>query len=445
MQVTAQSRFWYPAALRGWPAVAILFAGLAFRLFWAVSRHVGTATGEAAYVAAAIGSGRGFADAFVPGQGATAHLLPVTPLIAGGVYRVFGVYSATSEALLLLWSLALVFGCYLLYARCFELLGSPRRAVLAGWAAAILLPIYTSFEVFDFRVWEGGLGLLVATVPLLLVLAAESGRRIPRLELWLAVLPGLAFFINPPMGLAAMLMLGVWFWRRRGRARPGRVLLGLLLTLAALIGPWTVRNWQVMGEPIWLRDNFGLELAMGNFPAALGDRPFNELFDERLDAIHPRDNPAVFRRLKAAGGEAAYARRMGRETSRWMAAHPAETARLWLKHAREMLFTRTWMFATQHGVWMPVFRSTCITVLALLALPGLAWGIARDRRFLYLLPYIAVPFACYLPFQPVERYTWLIYPLLAQLAGYFVARVGTALRRHHPHERQPIDRVALPG
>ena len=388
-----------------------------------MSRRVSTGTGEAAYVAAAIGDGRGFADAFVPGQGPTAHLLPVTPLIAGGVYRVLGVYSGPSEAVLLVWSLTLVLACYMLVAKSFELLGSPRIAVLFGLLATLLLPIYTSFEVFDFRVWEGGLGLLVAILPLFMVLTAEDGRRIPRLELWLAVLPALAFFINPPLGLAAMLMLAIWSLRHRREVRWGRIAIGTAITLVALIGPWTARNWLVMGEPIWLRDNVGLELAMGNFPQAVGDRPFNELFDERLAAIHPRDNPEVFRRVQAAGGEAAYARLMGRETMRWMRGHPAETAQLWLKHAREMLFTRTWMFHTAHGVWMPVFRSTCITVLALLALPGLAWGIGRDRRYLYLAPYLLVPWACYVPFQPVERYTWLIYPLLVFLATDFMARL----------------------
>lgn len=440
MRITERASSWLPGAVFGWPGAAGLIAGLVFRIVWAVTRRVSTATGEAAYVAAAIGDGRGFADAFVPGQGPTAHLLPLSPLIAGAVYRLFGVYSGTSEALLFGWSLSLVFASYLLMGKCFELLGSPRRAVLAGVLATALLPIYTSFEVFDFRIWEGGLALFVATALLVLILKAEAGRRVAYLPAWLAVLPALAFFVNPPLGLAAMAATALFLWRRRSHERWGRIGIGMAVALAALLGPWTLRNWIVMGEPILLRDNAGLELAMGNFPGALGDRPFNEIFDERMSAIHPRDNPAVFRRVQAVGGEIAYARAMGAETRRWMAAHPGEVARLWLKHAREMLFTRKWMFVTQHGVWMPVFRTNAITVIALLALPGLAWGVRRDRRYLYLIPYLVVPFACYIPFQPVERYTWLLYPLMTYASNDFVARLWLR-RRRSAVRHTPLDSI----
>ncbi|MFL6788142.1 MAG: hypothetical protein ACJ8FC_05730, partial [Sphingomicrobium sp.] len=65
----------------------LLSGGLILRLFW-VDRLLGGPgvfqhAGEATLIAQALADGRGFADAYFPGSGPTAHLSPAVPLIPG--------------------------------------------------------------------------------------------------------------------------------------------------------------------------------------------------------------------------------------------------------------------------------------------------------------------------------------------------------------------------
>ena len=78
----------------------IVGIGFIERVVFMLSRKTSGAAGEAFNVARAIAQGRGFADAYQIGQGPTAHLLPVSPMIGGMVYRLFGVNSNLSELIL---------------------------------------------------------------------------------------------------------------------------------------------------------------------------------------------------------------------------------------------------------------------------------------------------------------------------------------------------------
>ncbi len=62
--------------------------------------------------------------------------------------------------------------------------------------------------------------------------------------------------------------------------------------------------------------------------------------------------------------------------------------------------------------------------------------VRRDRRFLYVLPFVAVPTLLYVPFQPVIRYCWLIYPALTFLGADLVARLVVAARWRFSHPRR---------
>ena len=392
--------------------------GLAERIGWALMRRTPFATGEAAYVAIAIARGRGFADAFVAGQGPTAHLLPISPAIAGAVYALLGVQTRPAEMVLLAWSLAVSFAAYGFFAAAATRIGMARAAVIGGLVFLLVMPIYTTNEAFEFRVWEGGLGLALGSATLWLLLRAEDGRRPRRFRLWQAVLPALAFFVNPPMGLAAFAAWALFAWRHRrvdGLVKPA---LCALLALAALIGPWTLRNQLVMGHPIALRDDLGMELAVANFPEAVHPDDPDAMLLHRLQAIQPYIHPIAYDALLRAGGEVAYSRQLGRETTAWIRANPRDFATIMLRHLREMIVPPKWIFMTSHGVKLPIFRSIAADTVNLLGLIALALGLARrEIRYLYIAPFVLGPILCYLPFQPVIRYVWLIYPPLAFLAA----------------------------
>ncbi|MEH3105898.1 MAG: hypothetical protein PGN09_01020 [Sphingomonas fennica] len=421
-----------------WIAIALI-AGIVVKLGWALTRARYFGTGEASYIALALAEGRGFADGFVAGQGPTAHLLPVSPAIAGAVYWLLGPRSMAAEVVLFLWAIGLAAFCYVIFARVALRLGVPR-----GWALAALLflwgvPIYTSAEVFDFRVWEGALALALGSALLFLVVRADAGERPRGFLFWLSVLPAATFFVNGPVGLAAVAAWGLFLWRNRRAVPVFRVMVATAAALVLIVAPWTARNWIVMGHPILLRDNLGMELAVANHPGAVDPADPAEAFRERLVAIQPYLHPGAYARLQAAGGEVAYSKQLGAEAKAWMAANPRAVARLWTTHVREMLFTRSWMFKTRKSVALPLVRSAIMTFVGLAALLGLALAaVRRDGRYFYMAAFAIVPVLVYVPFQPIPRYTWLIYPALTCMATDALARAAAAVRRRRAAARTGV-------
>jgi hypothetical protein len=415
-----------PGSRAYWLIGIALLIGIAERVGWALARKNGSATGEAFNVAVAIARGRGFADAFAVGQGPTAHLMPLPPMFAGGVYALFGVQSVTAETLLLIWALGLTFGTYALFAGVARRIGVPAGACLAGFAFLCVAPIFTTTEAFDFRAWEGGMTMTTAGAFLILLLRADAGEpmsAVARITLW--ALPALVMFLQPMIGLAAGLALALLMIRQwRGWRAAAVSGLPFVILFAALFGTWAARNMAVMGEPIWLRDNLGLELAVGNHAGAVNPADPDAAFDARLAQIHPFVSADAYATLQRVGGEAAYARKMGAETKAWMAAHPGDTARLWVGHMRQIVVPAVWQFKTAHNRVMPVIRTVLLDIVGIAGLIGFAlllW--TRRRTALYIAPFIVVPILLYMPFQPVQRYMWLVYSPLTYLAAYAANRL----------------------
>lgn len=410
--------------------ILAILIGLAERIGWALIRRTPWTVGEAPNVAIALAQGRGFADAFFPGQGPTAHVLPIAPAIAGAVYWLFGVRTPAAEIVLCAWSLALTGACYWLFARIFWRLGVDRRALVGGFIFLCVVPTYTTNETFEFRIWEGGLGLALGAASLLLFLRAEAGVRPRGFAIWRALLPALTFFVGPPIGVAAIAAAGLFWWRHRAQDSFVKAALGGIVALALMIGPWTIRNQIALGHPIPLRDDLGMEIAVANHAAAVHPADFDKEFLARLVAIQPYIHPLAYQAMWDAGGEVAYSQKLGRDATAWMKEHPGDVAILWIRHLDEMLFTRKWLFKTAHGQYLPLARTIWVNILAALGLAGLAMA-ARRRDGLYLYPalFVLIPTLLYVPFQPINRYTWLIYPPLTYLAADAIARIVIAWRR----------------
>ena len=118
---------------------------------------------EAIHIARAIQLRGQFADAFRPGQGPTAHLMPLSPLIAGGIFHLFGFQTLVSNAILTFWSMGLIFAAFIIQQKTFECLGLPRYASLAALATLSLVPLNFWLETVWFRVWEGGLAVALGS------------------------------------------------------------------------------------------------------------------------------------------------------------------------------------------------------------------------------------------------------------------------------------------
>lgn len=403
----------------------LLAIGVCIRVAWSLLRDGHGATGEAFNVARAIAEGRGFADAFRVGQGPTAHLLPISPGIAGGVYRLFGVHSPAAESILTAWALMLMLGTYLLLFRLFGGLGVSRWARLGGLAYLCLSPVYIAQEAVDFRIWEGGLAVCLAAILLSALVAAERVERISAARTaGLAVLAAALFFVNPIIGVAGYAGTLIFAWRRFGMSQ--FVLAGLMAAaaLAAFAAPWALRNASQLDAFVPLRSNAGLELALGQNPHAVDGADRGEVFRRRLAEIHPAVGSEAYRRLTAIGGEVPYSQALGRETRNWIADHPGDAARLTLRHIRQTLAPEPWQFGNG---FLPELRAILANLSGLLGLAGLALALSGRRPlWIYVALMVLVPAIVMSPFQPISRYTYLFYPWLTFCAAYLVDRIVSA-------------------
>jgi hypothetical protein len=411
--------------LMGWPVrrstlvvLGFLLAGLALRVWWILTSNNG-ATGEAFRVARAFAEGRGFADAYRAGQGPTAHLLPTTPLLAGLVYSVFGVRAAAAEFILCVWVLTLVFGSYLLFFRAFERLGVPIGGRILSLAYLCLAPAYIKEETRDFRIWEGALAAALLALFLERLLAAEQRGKQSRPHIAsLGLLLGILFFVNPPLGLGAGLCALLFAIRHLSL---GQTLFAGSIAAVALAGaviPWAIRNQTQLGEPVLLRSNLGLELAVAQHPAAWSGADRGTVFHDRLYTIHPSLSRAAFARMQAMGGELAYARALKGEALAWMRDHKLAVAGLALRHIRQVVAPEKWQYTTFGSGKYPSLQALSASVAGVLGLAGLGVALLY-RRPLWIYPLIlfAAPALAFCLFQPVPRYTYLFYALFTYSAG----------------------------
>jgi hypothetical protein len=392
--------------------------------------------GEATNVAIAFSKTNEIADAFQEGQGPTAHIMPIMPIIAGTVYKLFGVKTVASAAVLTTWSLLVTLGSYLLFFRAFGRLGVPLTARLLAFGFLAAVPLNMSLEVIAFRVWEGGLAVLMGAFCLDQLLRLDAAPEVRRRDIIaMGLLAAACLFVSPPTGIAAYYGGLLLMIRKVDRRRwPGVIAIVTLATVVVLT-PWLVRNMNVMGRPILLRDNLGLEAAQANHSAALSDGDPRIVFRERHTEIHPYGgHREAYAKMQAAGGEAAYAEMLAAETKDWIRSNPAGFVRLSLRHLGEMLFPPAWywtMFGSgSRGTFVKLALNWAVT---LLALAGIAWGYRRTgTRYLYVAFFALLPLIPYMLVQPTLRYRYLILSLFVFIAADFLARLWARLSKPPP-------------
>ena len=222
---------------------------------------------EMGRIGAAIACGQGFSNPFGPQTGPTAWEPPLYPYLVAGVFRVFGIYSRPSAFVLLAinsaFSALTCIPIFLVARRIF----SEKVAVGAAWAWALL----PNVMFWSTRaVWETSLaGLLLASIVWMALKLQDEEGWLPWLQF------GLLWGITA-LGSTSLLSFlpaaGLWTWYRRARAHK-RSVGGIVLASAvflACITPWILRNHATFGRWIFIRDNFGAELRLGNGPGANG-------------------------------------------------------------------------------------------------------------------------------------------------------------------------------
>ena len=358
---------------------------------------------EMGRVARALVSGQGFSNPLTGSTGPTAWEPPLYPFLISGVFQVFGIYSNASAVVLLLinsvFSALTAIPIFLIGRRCF----GERVAVWAAW-------FWTLFPYVMYWctrwIWETSLSALLLTVLVWLTLDFENREGIKYWALF-GLLWGAAV-LNSPVLVAFLPVSGLWVWyqrRRHGKASLAGVALALLIFIACLT-PWTIRNYQVFGRLMFVRDNFGAELRLGNGPGADGTWMFY---------LHPSGNIYAMNQFRSMG-ESAYIQMRKRQAIEFIKEDPGRFA--WLSVKR---FIYYWAGPPRDDVWwIAATRNSLFLASSVLLFWGLGRAVRRRKpgAWLLVLVFMSFPAVYYLVF-PHPRYRHPLEPLIF-LIGIFL-------------------------
>lgn len=218
-------------------------------------------------------NGKGFSIKFLGTEGPTSQQAPFYPYLVAACYGLFGI--ATPEAFLAIQLLQAVVGTGLVLA----LVGLawamlPDRPAV-GWIAGALAAL---FPVHLYAVTHLQVAIWAATGLTSLLWLWVSPKTAGRLRgvILAGLLGGAVLLIDPILVLAWPIGLLVFYQAERRGHPEARWYqtgwrTGLMIVVAlAVITPWTVRNWQVHGELIFIKDTFGYAFWQGNNPHSWG-------------------------------------------------------------------------------------------------------------------------------------------------------------------------------
>ncbi|MFI5182876.1 MAG: ArnT family glycosyltransferase [Vicinamibacteria bacterium] len=362
---------------------------------------------ETGRIARALATGRGFSDPFHGLTGPTAWLAPLYPALLAAIFKLFGVYSPLSGWMALTFnSLCSASTAVLLHRTGRELFGEP-TGKRAGWAWALLpYAIYWPTRI----IWDTN---LTACLLLLVFLLTVRLGRSPSGRLWagFGLAWGLLALCNP-----AALAFGPtsWAWAclRSWRPRSSFVApLGAALVALSCVTPWLVRNYEVFGEPVFIRGNFGAELRLGNAPGGLGTW---------AASLHPTQSPRELDRYRQMG-ELSYVAEKRREAIDAILGQPAL---FWTNTARRAYWF--WFGMTRDDPDLPpLLRNFGYAVAFLLSLAGLGLMVRRRKpeSLLFAGLFALFPVVYYITFV-TTRYRHPIEPEMMLLIVYTLSTFG---------------------
>src|SRR3984957_2352180 len=314
---------------------------------------------EMGRIARALATGYGFADPFRGHTGPTAWVGPLFPLLLGGIFKLFGVFTPPSAWVIpnlnSLFSALTVRTIWEIAARCFN------RNV-AQWSAWIwaLYPAAMQYAVRWF--WDTSLTTFLFSWALVLALRLRADGGLGRWALF-GLAWGLTGLSNPAL-LIFLPVCGLWVLvgapERQAR---GVVLAAVLFT--ACLGAWTCRNWVTFHHFVPTRGNFGAELYLGNGPGSTG---------LLMEYDHPIQAPDQLR-LYTSMGELAYSRMRGDRAMATMRADPLQFAQDSLK--RVFFFWAGVPHPVSATPWVEYARSLNFIFASVCGLLGLALALRR--------------------------------------------------------------------
>jgi 4-amino-4-deoxy-L-arabinose transferase-like glycosyltransferase len=363
---------------------------------------------EMGRVGRSVALGLGFSSPYGGNTGPTAWEPPLYPYLIGGVFKIFGIYTYVSAWVLLsinsLFAALTTLPVFLIAHRTFG-----GRVALWSARAWALNPYVWYWSIH--WIWDTTFTPLVLALIFLVTLEMQQW---PGWTGWMlfGALWGVGALANPAM-LSYLPFCGVWIWRqryKRGLSSLGGVVLSSFVFFLVL-SPWLVRNYEVFGRFVFIRDDFGLQLRLGN----------NNMADGMLIAtLQPNLNKLEFEKFQRLG-EIGYEAECRRLAFEWIRAHPGRFALISMKR----------FFYYWNGVPRPTdsvapwdFRSSLFLASSVLAIWGLGRALRQKRPEAWLFAGLVAtyPTVYYFVF-PHARYRHPIEPELVILAVFLLCEV----------------------
>ncbi|MFZ0798187.1 MAG: glycosyltransferase family 39 protein, partial [Terriglobales bacterium] len=290
-------------------ALRLVVVGFVYQGFLVPGRDHWEFGYEMGKIAYSIANGHGFSNPYWIETGPTAMITPVFPYLMSSAFSLFGAYTkAAALAVLSFNSLVSALTCIPIFFLARNSFGL-RTAIGAVWTWTFF-PYAVYFSASSM--WYHSLVALLLTLLLLIASYLEN-----RTGLWMWA--GFGFLwgltaLTTPVVLGVLPFLGGWVCHRLHRNGRNWKMTSATAAFAliATVAPWLVRNYRIFHHPVFLKDNFWMEVCIGNFGNAT--HWWN-------DSVHPAGSNqelAEFRQL----GEQGYMLRERRQALTFIQSHP---------------------------------------------------------------------------------------------------------------------------
>ena len=336
--------------------------------------HLG---GEYLNIARSLTKGQGFSNPFHESTGPTAWMPPLLPMLYAGL--LLGGKDAVIAAAVLMQVAALCLTAVLTLVLANEAAG--RRG---AWLAAILFLLAMAWDFHAWFQFTHDYGLILLVVDLLIV-GLIFGRPFASYKAGAAwgLAGGFFALTSPIVGLAWLALSSVAALRRRAFA----ALFVSVLVGGAILVPWTIRNYAVLGRFIPIKSNASYELFQSQCLQADG------LLQSTILETHPYATDGPERRDYVALGEMAF---LDQRADRFWRSVKADPLDFCDRAAYRFFGVTLW--------YVPVHRED---------VSKKPWGTVL-YRLLYPLPFLSLLVILFTaPWTPLSRAEWVV-------AGFYV-------------------------
>jgi len=360
---------------------------------------------EMGRIGRSIALGQGFSSPYEGNTGPSAWEPPLYPFLIGGVFKVFGIYTrASAWVLLSINSLFATLTCIPIFLIARRTFGES----VAKWSAyAWGLNPYVWYWSIHW-IWDTTFTPFILACMFLLALELQEW---PGWQGWMlfGALYGIGALANPTM-LAFLPFCGLWMWRqryKRGLPSLGGIVIASIVFWAAL-SPWLVRNYEVFGRFVFIRDDFGLQFRLGNWKGADG---------MLMAYLQPNLNRGELEKFQQMG-ESAYSEYCKREAFDWIRQNPR---RFVVVSMKRFFYYWNGVPRATNSVSLVDFRTSAFLATSVLALWGLVRTVRQKRPGAWLFGGVVLtyPTVYYFVF-PHARYRHPIEPELVILVVFLI-------------------------